>query len=53
MKKKLKLLFTSHLHDRFGLIMRFCFLAGLLVTIQLSHQKVHMLPTVIQVPMMF
>ena len=36
MKKKLKLLFTSHLHDRFGLIMRFCFLAGLLVTIQLS-----------------
>jgi len=24
------------LHDRFGLIMRFCFLAGLLVTIQLS-----------------
>src|SRR4030042_3600884 len=36
MKKKLKLLFTSHLHDRFGLIMRFCFLAGLLVTLQLS-----------------
>jgi TonB-dependent starch-binding outer membrane protein SusC len=36
MKKKLKLLFTSHLYDRFGLIMRFCFLAGLLVTLQLS-----------------
>ncbi len=36
MKKKLKLMFTSHLHDRVGLIMRFCFLAGLLVTIQLT-----------------
>jgi len=33
MKKKLRLLFLSHLHDRLGLIMRFSFLLGLLATI--------------------
>ena len=36
MKKKMKLFFTSHLHDRIGLIMRFSFLMGLMVTIPLS-----------------
>ncbi len=36
MKKKLSLLFSTHLNDRLGLIMRFSFLMGLLVTITLS-----------------
>lgn len=36
MKKKLRLLFSSHLHDRLGLIMRFSFLMSLLALITLS-----------------
>src|ERR1035437_249334 len=36
MKKKLRLLFLSHLHDRLGLVMRFSLLMGLLATITLS-----------------
>jgi len=36
MKKKLRLLFLSHFHDRLGLIMRFTFLMGLMATIPLS-----------------
>jgi|WetSurMetagenome_2_1015567.scaffolds.fasta_scaffold06250_3 TonB-dependent starch-binding outer membrane protein SusC len=36
MKKKLRLLFLSHLHDRPGLIMRFSLLLGLMATITMS-----------------
>jgi TonB-linked SusC/RagA family outer membrane protein len=36
MKKKLRLLLFSHLHDRLGLIMRFSFLMGMMATIPLS-----------------